>query len=171
MLKNCAGYVLKLWGPKTFSLENLVQTLARRPLLHLLIDWSSLCLSLMDNQAGAHLQFQRHEVFSFPSKWDTSPPTGLSLNSLVQIYTWIWREAQWEQIVLPGLEPGHLIWSQVCWPFCDCSSICKKIQKYHVPARQVIQTTHLPDRKINILCTCCTRVASKATNMKRVNTL
>ena len=23
MLKNCAGYVLKLWGPKTISLENL----------------------------------------------------------------------------------------------------------------------------------------------------
>jgi len=68
MLKNCAGYVLKLWGPKTFSLENLAQTLVRRPLLHLLIDWSSLCLSLMDYQAGAHLQFQRHEVFSFPSK-------------------------------------------------------------------------------------------------------
>jgi len=23
MLKNCAGYVLKLWGPKTICLENL----------------------------------------------------------------------------------------------------------------------------------------------------
>lgn len=73
MFWSCGAPRQFLW--KTW--KNL-QTLVRRPLLHLLIDWSSLCLRLKDYQAGAHLQFQRHEVFSFPSKWDTSPPTGLS---------------------------------------------------------------------------------------------
>ena len=69
-------------------------------------------------------------VFLLPPGWDDSQSQGYPQqywNSPVPIYTPVWREALWEQSVLPKNTrqcPGQA-WTQTVWSRVQCTNHCK----------------------------------------------